>query len=85
MGGIEVIVPPDVIVETSGMGLLGGFEHVATEADPQEGAPVIRLTGVAFMGGVEVTVRYPGESEKEARQRRKLERKARRQARRLGP
>ncbi len=45
--------------------------------DPE--APVIRVTGVAIMGGVEVRVRYPGETARDARLRLKAERKALRQ------
>jgi hypothetical protein len=78
-GGIEIIVPPWVRVETSGVGIMGGFDHrqnVREDAPP--GAPVVRISGVAIMAGVEVAVRYPGESARDARRRRKEERRARR-------
>jgi len=78
LGGVEIIVPPDVIVETSGVGIMGAFEHGAGEADPPSDAPVIRVSGVAFMGGVEVKVRYPGETSGEAKRRLREERRARR-------
>ncbi|WP_066905444.1 DUF1707 SHOCT-like domain-containing protein [Millisia brevis] len=55
MGGVQVIVPPEVSVTTTGMGVMGGFsrtDHIA--ADP--GAPHIRVSGFALMGGVEVKV-----------------------------
>jgi hypothetical protein len=75
-GGIEVIVPPWLSVETSGVGIMGGFEH-RQDSPPSDDpdAPVLRISGVAIMGGVEVTVRLVGESSKEARRRRKEERK----------
>jgi hypothetical protein len=76
-GGVEVIVPPDVQVECSTIGILGGFEQVGTVSsttDPH--APVLRITGVAVMGGGSVTVRYPGESGRDARRRLKAEKKA---------
>jgi hypothetical protein len=75
-GGIEVIVPPWLPVETSGVGIMGGFEH-RQDSPPTDDpdAPVLRISGVAIMGGVEVTVRLSGESSKEARRRRKEERK----------
>ncbi len=79
MGGVSVVVPPDVRVECSGIGIMGGFDHeptVISTADPH--APVIRVTGVAIMGGVEVTVRHPGETARDARVRLKAERKAQR-------
>ncbi|MDT8340121.1 MAG: DUF1707 domain-containing protein [Longimicrobiales bacterium] len=81
MGGVEVLVPPGVVVECSGVGILGGFEHVADAAEPPEGAPVIRITGVAMMGGVEVSVRHPGETAREAKRRRKEERREQRRLR----
>lgn len=78
LGGVDVVVPPDVIVDASGVGILGGFDHVAEAHEAPPGAPVIRITGVAFLGGVSVSVRRPGESSGDARRRRKLERKERR-------
>jgi hypothetical protein len=78
-GGVEVVVSPWVHVEVSGIGIMGGFEHsqdTASAAPP--GAPVVRISGVAMMGGAEVSVRYPGESSKEARRRVKEERRVKR-------
>jgi hypothetical protein len=80
MGGVEIIVPPDLQVDCSGIGIMGGFDHrhpATSTTDPE--APVIRVTGVAIMGGVEVLVRLPGETAREARRRLKAKRKARRQ------
>lgn len=61
-GGIQILVPDDVHVVTDGIGLMGGFaEESGTgkkdsrpvrQAPP--GAPTIRVTGLALMGGVEV-------------------------------
>lgn len=83
MGGIEIIVPPDVRVETSGIALLGGFDHDDTRPEPPpEDAPVLHVDGLALMGGVSVSVRLPGESAKDARRRRReLRREARRELR----
>jgi hypothetical protein len=82
MGGVEIIVPPGLTVESHGVAIMGGFDHLAdtVQADSMDG-PVLRISGLALMGGVDVTVRHPGESAREARRRRKLERK---QRRRLG-
>jgi hypothetical protein len=79
MGGVEIIVPPGLTVESHGVAIMGGFDHLAdtTQPDSMEG-PVLRISGVACMGGVDVTVRHPGETAREARRRRKLERKERR-------
>jgi hypothetical protein len=80
MGAVEIIVPPDLQVDCSGIGIMGGFDHEqlgASTTDPE--APVIRVTGVAIMGAAEVLVRLPGETAREARLRLKAERKALRQ------
>lgn len=82
MGGVDIIVPPEVGVEVGGFALMGGLDHVhhAPPADPS--APRIKVTGFALMGGVEVSVRYPGESAGQARRRRKAEERERRLERR---
>jgi hypothetical protein len=55
MGGVSVIVPPGVRVESEGFAIMGGFGDVV--GDPaSSSAPVVRLTGFAFMGGVDVRV-----------------------------
>lgn len=79
LGGVEILVPPGVRIEISGVGFLGGFESKATVAPTDHpDAPVLRITGLALLGGVEVTVRYPAESGRDARRRLKYERKERR-------
>lgn len=78
-GGVEVIVPPGLRVETSGIGVMGGFEHVQDSPAPAaEGAPTLRISGLACMGAVEVKVRLPGESAREAKRRVRERRRARR-------
>ncbi|OII64230.1 hypothetical protein BJP40_20940 [Streptomyces sp. CC53] len=53
MGGVEVVVPPDLHVEVTGVGFMGGFDdRGAGEGTP--GSPRVRITGFALMGGVEV-------------------------------
>ncbi|WP_018333932.1 DUF1707 SHOCT-like domain-containing protein [Actinomycetospora chiangmaiensis] len=56
MGGCEVVVDPDTVVEVTGVGVMGGF---ADQAGPPRGpgGPRIRVTGFAMMGGVTVTRR----------------------------
>jgi hypothetical protein len=74
MGGVQIIVPPELAVETSGMAIMGGFEHLERApavADPER--PVLRVTGFAMMGGVAVETRLAGESERDARRRRRKE------------
>ncbi|MFF8955808.1 DUF1707 domain-containing protein [Streptomyces sp. NPDC014894] len=53
MGGIDIVVPPDLNVEVTGTGFLGDFgERGEPTADPS--APRVRITGLALMGGVDV-------------------------------
>ena len=77
MGGVEIIVPPGVRVESNGFALMGGFEQVAQEAVGPE-APLIKVNGFACMGAVEIKVRMPGETAREARKRIKEEKSRRR-------
>jgi hypothetical protein len=72
MGGVNVIVPPAVRVESIGAAFMGGFEIKAGDATALSLAhPVLRLSGLAIMGGVETETRLPGESAKEAKRRRR--------------
>jgi len=82
MGGAEIIVPPGLAVESDGVAILGGFDHreeAILAADPDE--PILRLRGLAVMGGVDVQIRFPGETNREAKKRRRLDRKKRRRLR----
>jgi len=84
-GGVEIIVPPGMNVESHGVALLGGFDHVADSVHrPDPHAPTLRITGVALMGGVDVRVRHPGETARDARRRMKLERREQRRRLRGG-
>lgn len=78
MGGVEVLVPPGLAVETHGFGFMGGFEGLdQVGVDTDQDAPRLVIRGMAIMGGVEVAVRLPGETAKDARQRRRIDRKKR--------
>ncbi len=84
MGGAEIIVPPGLAVQCDGIGIMGGFDHQAAARLPGPDAPLLRIKGVALMGGVEVSVRLPGETAADARRRRREElRAARKLQRRL--
>ncbi len=69
MGGIEIIVPPNLTVVCDGTVILGGIEFlgegsggiVGSSSARQEtevpGGPVVKIYGRAFMGGIEVAVK----------------------------
>jgi hypothetical protein len=77
-GGVEIIVPPNLNVESHGVGVMGGFDQSASSIGGFDAtAPTLRIGGLALMGGVEITVRHVGESARDARQRRRQERRER--------
>lgn len=55
MGGVELIVPEGVRLEVVGGAFLGGFEHTAGSPVEDPDAPLVRVSGVAVMGGVDVS------------------------------
>lgn len=76
MGGVEIIVPPDLSVEIEGTAIMGGFEHLDRTPDvPDPNRPVLRVTGLAIMGGVAVNTRLVGENDRQARRRMRHERR----------
>ena len=57
MGGLVVRVPPGVRLETDGFAFMGGFEDRMHEPGiARADAPVVRVTGVAIMGGVDAQI-----------------------------
>lgn len=79
MGGVRIIVPPGLPVEVEGSGVMGGFHDYRDPSQRAEGAPaVLKVTGVAMMGGVKIQVRLPGETPHDAARRMRLERRNRR-------
>jgi hypothetical protein len=55
LGGVEVIIPPEMRVIDNGIAILGGRDiagRSAESADP--GAPVLRIEGTCVLGGMEV-------------------------------
>ncbi|MFE7120350.1 DUF1707 domain-containing protein [Streptomyces sp. NPDC057654] len=73
MGGMEVVVPPDVEVHVSGIGIMGGFDDKAS-GPGTPGAPRVTVSGLAFWGGVSV--------KRKERKENKAVRKAQREERR---
>nr|WP_225954151.1 DUF1707 domain-containing protein [Kibdelosporangium phytohabitans] len=52
-GGIEIYVPDDIYVIVDGFGFMGAFEDKSMGVQAP-GRPVVRITGFAMMGAVEV-------------------------------
>lgn len=54
MAGIDVLVPEGVDLHVEGFGLMGGYDDATSSSvePPPPGAPVVRITGVAFWAGV---------------------------------
>ncbi len=61
MGGVEIIAPEDMDVHVEGFGLMGGYDDSTSSqlAPPPAGAPVVRVTGIAFWAGVNVQRKPP--------------------------
>jgi hypothetical protein len=55
MGGVEVIVPPEMRVVDSGIAILGGREVAGNPpAASSPDAPVLRVEGACILGGMEI-------------------------------
>lgn len=62
MGGVDIVVPSDVRLESDGFAIMGGFEdQLQGTASNAPDVPVIRVRGLAIMGGVEARVAQPGD------------------------
>ena len=60
MGGVEIYVPAGVRVEAVGMAAMGGFDvNVGDVVTLDPDAPVVRISGLAIMGGVDASTRRP--------------------------
>jgi hypothetical protein len=66
MGGCEITVPEDATVHVTGVGIMGAFDH-SVAGSGRAGGPVINVSGVAVMGGVEVKRRAPRVPKKDKR------------------
>ncbi len=71
MGGCEITVPEDATVRVTGIGVMGAFDHSNPGAGTPDG-PVITVSGLAFMGGVDVKRKPPRKPKRDRLQSRRL-------------
>jgi hypothetical protein len=75
-GSVEIIVPPGIRVDVQDSTLMGEvkWDSSDTYTDSPD-APSIFVRGTAIMSGVEIKLRYPGETDRDAKRRRKRHRR----------
>jgi hypothetical protein len=60
LGGLEIVVPPEMRVIDNGVAILGGREVAGDSPESAApGAPVLRIEGTCVLGGVEVKRKGP--------------------------
>src|SRR6202012_1875336 len=58
LGSVEILVPPNLAVESEGSGILGSFEGVhRVPPEPDPDSPILRVQGRAVLGSIEVVTR----------------------------
>ncbi|HTL34995.1 MAG TPA: DUF1707 domain-containing protein [Kofleriaceae bacterium] len=77
MGSVEVIVPPGFQVDVDASSFLGSVEE---RTEPVSGAPasIVRVVGRVKLGSLEVSTLRRGETHRDARWRRRIDRRMRR-------
>ena len=60
LGSIEIIVPPNLAVESAGASILGSFEGIQrVPRDPDPELPVLRVLGRSVLGSIEIRTQVP--------------------------
>ena len=78
LGAVELIVPPEMHVHSGGSTVLGTFEQsVRSPVPAAPGEPVVQVEGCSILGEVSIETRRPGESKREAKRRRRSEKRER--------
>ncbi|QLE72208.1 DUF1707 domain-containing protein [Streptomyces rectiverticillatus] len=75
MGGMQIVVPPDLDVHVGGIGIMGGFDDKAS-GPGTPGSPRVRVTGFAFWGGVGVDRKVTREERRRLREERRRDKKS---------
>jgi len=76
MGNVEVIVPPGMAVDVDASSFLGNIEERTEPAT--SAANIVRVVGRVKLGNLELTTLRPGETHRDAKWRRRAERRAHR-------
>jgi hypothetical protein len=71
---LEIIVPPQLAVDCEASTILANLENHSGTAVADPDRPLVKIRGTIVLGNIEVHVRLPGESERDARKRRHRER-----------
>lgn len=77
LGSVEIVVPPGINVDLSGLPLLGSMDNKSGGGDPD--APRITVKGVALLGSVEIKrkeVKQPKESRRTRKEKKRAGRRA---------
>lgn len=81
LGSVELVVPPSLQVECGVSAVFGSAQNEApkpTPAPPVSPPTTLHVRGVSVFGSVEIHCRYPGETKREAKRRRRSEKRERR-------
>ena len=80
LGEVQIIVPPGMPVDVDCALFMASVERDDPDAEvaPTPGRPALRITGMATFGSIEIRERMSGETAREAKKRRKAERKQKR-------
>lgn len=54
LGSVEIVVPKGMRVDVSGIGILGSFTRSGKASAPDPNLPLVRVSGLALLGSVEV-------------------------------
>jgi hypothetical protein len=54
MGGVDIVVPDDINVESEGFAIMGGWDENIQQSANDPSKPTLRIRGFAMMAGVEV-------------------------------
>lgn len=57
LGGVEIVAPPDMPIQLSGLAFFGGKSDERGPGSPAPGAPLVRIRVFALFGGVKVSER----------------------------